>query len=140
MEDNMSDISNRINRITRMFWKLLCLFIVITFAALSAMVYLVVFLHDLPVSYGMVFLGCTCLVTVCALCWLGSCCKKLLEIFANCKKQIFDTELSLFRDSARRNSVILDEQTTNRQKEIRLDTKRKELEIANLEKSINAMK
>jgi hypothetical protein len=55
-------------------------------------------------------------------------------------KQIFDTELSLYRESVRREELILNEQTNDELQNLKIEIKRKDLKIAELEKEIKKIK
>lgn len=79
-------------------------------------------------------------VGLCAICWTGYYGRQLLRIYTDSRRQIFDTELSLYRESVRREELILNEQTHNELQDLKIEIKRKDLKIAELEKEIKKIK
>lgn len=80
------------------------------------------------------------IVGLCAICWTGYYGRQLLKIYTDSRKQIFDTELSLYRESVRREELILNEQTNDELQNLKIEIKRKDLKIAELEKEIKKIK
>lgn len=80
------------------------------------------------------------IIGVCVLCWLGYYCKHLLKIYSDSRKEVFETELSLYREAVRREELILNEQTNNELQNLKIEIKRKELEIEQLNKKIKEIK
>lgn len=80
------------------------------------------------------------IVGLCAICWTGCYGRQLLKIYTDSRKQIFDTELSLYRESVRREELILNEQTNDELQNLKIEIKRKDLKIAELEKEIKKIK
>lgn len=80
------------------------------------------------------------IIGICALCWLGYYCKHLLKIYSDSRKEVFETELSLYREAVRREELILNEQTNNELQNLKIEIKRKELEIQQLNKKIKEIK
>ena len=73
------------------------------------------------------------IVGLCAICWTGYYGRQLLKIYTDSRKQIFDTELSLYRESVRREELILNEQTNDELQNLKI-------KIAELEKEIKKIK
>lgn len=80
------------------------------------------------------------LVAVCALCWLGYCCKHLLEIYFENHKKLSETELTLYQEAVRRERSISDRQRETVQSDPEISAKRKEVELAKLEKELRSLK
>ena len=80
------------------------------------------------------------IVGLCAICWTGYYSRQLLKIYTDSRKLIFDTELSLYRESVRREELILNEQTNDELQNLKIEIKRKDLKIAELEKEIKKIK
>lgn len=130
------DISDCIKCMVRRFYWALGGTVFIAVIGICALVFLSM---RFPYVSWLTFVLLT-LVVICTLCWLGSYCRYLLTIYNETRKQFVDTELSLYKDSIRREGVICDEQTTQEQIAIRLETKRKELELAKIERELKTMK
>lgn len=77
---------------------------------------------------------------MCLVLWLGYYCKHLLKIYSDSRKEVFETELSLYREAVRREELILNEQTNNELQNLKIEIKRKELEIQQLNKKIKEIK
>lgn len=80
------------------------------------------------------------IIGICVLCWLGCYCKHLLKIYSDSRKEVFDTELSLYREAVRREVLTLDKQTNKELKDLKNEIKLKELEIEQLNKKIKGIK
>lgn len=111
----------------------------IVFVACAGISALVAMSFLFPFGSWLLFVSAA-LVILCTICWLGVHCRQQMNSYERLQKQITDTELSLYRDSVRRVEVLSEERAFNEQLEIRLETKRKELELAKLEKELKAFK
>lgn len=94
---------------------------------------------DLKYNSWLVLTAIT-IIGICVLCWLGYYCKHLLKIYSDSRKEVFETELSLYREAVRREGLILNEQTNNELQNLKIEIKRKELEIEQLNKKIKEIK
>lgn len=142
MESNASKFVEQLEKMIRLFNRTLYWILVVTFVALAGVVCYVVFYHDSPACFATIVLGSGLFVVVCALCWLGSFSRCLLNIQNDCRKQLLETELSLYREAVRREreGVLQDGQIAIAQLGLKIEAKRKELDLAKLERELKALK
>lgn len=140
MEANTLKLTERIERTSELFNRTLHWILAITLVVLAGIVCYAVFCHDRSICFGVIVLGSGALVAVCALCWLGYSCKQLLEIYFDSCKQFSETELSLYREDVRREGAIQDKQMAIVQQDPPIIAKYKEIELAKLDKKIQALK
>lgn len=139
MESNTSQFTKQPKDVTRLFNRT---FYGLLAAALTAMVGIVgytIFGHDKPICFGVLVLATWTLVAVCALCWLGYCCKRLLETYSERSKRLSETELTLYQEAVRRERSIQDKQRETVKPDPEIAAKRKELELAKLEKELRSL-
>lgn len=140
MEPTASKFTKHIGEISRLLNRTLYWILTVTLVALIGIVCYVLFCHDVSTCLGAIALGCGTLVVVCALCWLGLFGKRLLDVQNDCRKQLLETELSLYREAIRREGLLQDKRTTIAKLDLELEEKRKEKALAELEKELKALK
>lgn len=135
------NLTERLNDIIGLLRRTLLWLFVFVFIVLVGIICYVIFCYnDTSIAFRIVIFGGGTLMIICALYWLGFACKRLLEFQNSCRKQLIETELSLYRESIRREGLLKDEQITIAQLDLRLESKRKEIELAKLEKELNSVK
>lgn len=140
MKPITSKFTEQIEKISQLLNQTLRGIFIITFVALAGIACYVIFSPDRMIPLGTTILGSGTLVIVCALCWLGFFSKRLLDIQNVCRKQLLETELSLYREEVRRDGLLQDAQTTNSHLDLKTEAKRKEIELAKLEKELKTYK
>lgn len=137
MESNASQFIEHPENLARLFIQALYGLLVV---ALAGIVCYAILGHDQSISFGVLVLASWVLVAVCALCWLGYCCKQLLGIYSESHKRLTETELTLYQEAVRRERSIQDKQRETVQPDPEIATKRKEVELAKLEKELRTLK
>lgn len=137
MESNVSQFTEQPENVARLFKQALYGLLAVTLVALAGIVY---FYHDKPICFGVLVLVIWALVAVCALCWLGYCCKRLLEIYSESRQKFSETELTLYQEAVRHERAIQDKQRETVQPDPDIEAKRKEVELAKLEKELRGLK
>lgn len=140
MESIASKFAEQLEKIAGLLNRTLCMMFFITFVALAGIICYVIFYHKEPVCLGVIAIGSGALVVICALCWLGFFSKRLLDVQDDSRQQLFETELSLYRESVRREGLIQDKKTVIAQLDLDIEAKRKEIELAKLEKELKDLK
>ena len=135
MELNESGILNRIKHIHHGFYWTMGGTIIMAILIIAALIMSPHFEYN-----SWFILTAITIIGICVLCWLGYYCKHLLKIYSDSRKEIFETELSLYREAVRREELILNEQTNNELQNLKIEIKRKELEIEQLNKKIKEIK
>ena len=140
MESNASQFTERPENVARLFKQALYGLLAIALVALAGIVCYAIFGHDQTICFGVLVLVIWGLVAVCTLCWLGYCCKRLLEIFSESRQKFSETELTLYQESIRHERAIQDKQRETVQPDPDIEAKRKEVELAKLEKELRGLK
>ncbi len=140
MESNASQFAEQPGNVARLFKRTLYGMLAVALVALAGIVCNSVFYHDQLIGFGVLVLASWVLVAVCALCWMGYCCKQLLGIYSESHKRLSDTELTLYQEAVRRERSIQDKQRETVQPDPEIATKRKEVELAKLEKELRTLK
>lgn len=139
MESNASQFTKQPNDVglfNRTFYGLL----VVALTALAGIVCYTIFSHCRTIYFSVLVLAIWALVAGCALCWLGYCCKRVLEIYSESCKRLSETELTLYQEAVRRERSIQDKQRETIKPDPEIAAKRKEVELAKLEKELRALK
>ena len=137
MESNAPQFIERPGNVARLFKQALYGLLAVALVALAGIVYLY---RDKPICFGVLVLVIWALVAVCALCWLGYCCKRLLEIYSESRQKFSETELTLYQEAVRHERAIQDKQRETVQPDPDIEAKRKEVELAKLEKELRGLK
>ena len=137
MESNAPQFTERPENVARLFKQTLYGLLAVALVALAGIVY---FYRDKPICFGVLVLVIWALVAVCALCWLGYCCKRLLEIYSESRQKFSETELTLYQEAVRHERAIQDKQRETVQPDPDIEVKRKEVELAKLEKELRGLK
>lgn len=96
-QSDKSGIFSRIRHIYHGFFWLMVGIIIMAILIIGALGLAPYFQYDSwPIISAITLIG------ICALCWLGCCCKHLLKIYSDSQKEILDTELSIYREDVRR--------------------------------------
>ena len=140
MEPIASKFAEQLKKIAELLNRTLCWMFIITLVALVGIISYVIIYHDEPVCLGVIAIGSGALVVICALCWLGFFSKRLLDVQDGCRQQLFETELSLYRESVRREGLIQDKKTVIAQQDLDIEAKRREIELTKLEKELRTLK
>lgn len=140
MESNASQCTERPGNVARLFKLTLYGVLAVALVALVGIVCFAIFVHDKSICFGVLVLVIWALVAACALCWLGYCCKQLLGIYSESHKKHYETELTLYQEAVRRERSIQDKQRETVQSDPEIATKRKEVELAKLEKELRTLK
>ncbi len=140
MESNASQFAEQPENIARLFKRTFYGMLVVVLVALAGIVCFAIFVHDKSICFDVLVLVIWALVAVCALCWLGYCCKQLLGIYSESHKKHYETELTLYQEAVRRERSIQDKQRETVQSDPEIATKRKEVELAKLEKELRTLK
>lgn len=140
MESNASQCTERPGNVARLFKLTLYGVLAVALVALVGIVCNSVFYHDQSIGFGVLVLASWVLVAVCALCWMGYCCKQLLGIYSESHKRLSETELTLCQEAVRRERSIQDKQREIVQLDPEIAAKRKEVELAKLEKELRTLK
>lgn len=140
MESNASHFAEWPGNVARLFKQALYGLLVVALVALAGIVCYAIFGHDKPICFGVLALVIWALVAVCTLCWLGYCCKRLLEIYSESRKKFSETELTLYQEAVRHERSIQDKLRETVQPDPDIEAKRKEVELAKLEKELRGLK
>lgn len=140
MESNASQFAEQPENIARLFKRTFYGMLVVVLVALAGIVCFAIFVHDKSICFDVLVLVIWALVAVCALCWLGYCCKQLLGIYSESHKRLSETELTLYQETVRRERSIQDKQREIVQLDPEIAAKRKEVELAKLEKELRTLK
>lgn len=140
MEPIASKFIEQLKKIAELLNRTLWWMFFITLVALSGIICYVIVCHDEPMCLGVIAIGSGALVVICVLCWLGFFSKRLLDVQNDSRQQLFETELSLYRESVRREGLIQDKKTVIAQLDLDIEAKRKEIELAKLEKELKGLK
>ena len=137
MESNVPQFIERPGNVARLFKQTLYGLLAV---ALAGIVCYAIFGHDQTICFGVLVLSIWALVAVCALSWLGYCCKRLLEIYSESRQKFSETELTLYQEAVRHERAIQDKQRETAQPDPDIEAKRKEVELAKLEKELRGLK
>lgn len=137
MESNAPQFIERAENVARLFKQTLYGLLAVALVALAGIVY---FYRDKSICFGVLVLVIWALVAVCALCWLGYCCKRLLEIYSESRQKFSETELTLYQEAVRHERAIQDKQREAVLPDPDIEAKRKEVELAKLEKELRGLK
>lgn len=140
MESNAPQSIERPGNVARLFKQTLYGLLAVALVALAGIVCYAIFGHKQPICFGVLVLVIWALVAVCALCWLGYCCKRLLEIYSESRQKFSETELTLYQEAVRHERAIQDKQREAVQPDPDIEAKRKEVELAKLEKELRSLK
>ena len=140
MEPIASKFTEQLKQIAGLLNRTLWWMFFITLVALAGIICYVIVYHDEPICLGVIAIGSGALVVTCALCWLGFFSKRLLDVQDGCRQQLFETELSLYRESVRREGLIQNKETVIAQLDLDIEAKRREIELAKLEKELKDLK
>lgn len=140
MESNAPQFIERPGNVARLFKQTLYGLLAVALVALAGIVCYAIFGHDKPICFGVLVLVIWALVAVCALCWLGYSCKRLLEIYSESRQKFSETELTLYQEAVRHERSIQDKQRETVLPDPDIEAKRKEVELAKLEKELRGLK
>lgn len=140
MESNVSQFTEQPENVARLFKQTLYGLLAVALVALAGIVCYAIFGHDQTICFGVLVLVIWALVAVCALCWLGYSCKRLLEIYSESRQKFSETELTLYQEAVRHERAIQDKQRETVQPDPDIEAKRKEVELAKLEKELRGLK
>lgn len=140
MKSNASQFTEQPENVARLFKQALYGLLAVALVALAGIVCYAIFGHDQTICFGVLVLVIWALVAVCALCWLGYCCKRLLEIYSESRQKFSETELTLYQEAVRHERSIQDKQRETVLPDPDIEAKRKEVELAKLEKELRSLK
>ena len=140
MESNAPQFIERPGNVARLFTQALYGLLAVALVALAGIVCYAIFGHDQTICFGVLVLVIWALVAVCALRWLGYCCKRLLEIYSESRQKFSETELTLYQEAVRHERAIHDKQRETVLPDPDIEAKRKEVELAKLGKELRALK
>lgn len=81
-----------------------------------------------------------CLLPDAPLCWLGYCCKRLLGICSESHRRLSETELTLYQEAVRHERSVRDKQSEAAGPDPEIAAKRREVELARLEKELQSLR
>lgn len=139
MESNASQITERPENVARLFNQALYGLLVVVLVALAGIVCYAIYCYEEPIYFDVLVLVIWALVAICALCWLGYCCKRLLEIYSESRQKFSETELTLYQEAVRHERAIQDKQRETVPPDPDIEAKRKEIELARLEKELRGL-
>ena len=140
MESNASQFAERPENVARLFKQTLYGLLAVALVALAGIVGYAIYCYEKPICFDVLVLVIWALVAVCVLCWLGYCCKRLLEIYFESRQKFSETELTLYQEAVRHERSIQDKQRETVQPDPDIEAKRKDVELAKLEKELRSLK
>ena len=140
MESNASQFTEQPENVARLFKRALYGLLAVALVALIGIGCYAIFYHGKSNGFDVLILMIWFLIAVCTLCWLGYCCKQLLGIYSESHKKLSETELTLYQEAVRHERSIQDKQRETVQPDPDIEEKRKEVELAKLEKELRALK
>lgn len=140
MESNVSQITERPENVARLFKQALYGLLTVALVALAGIVGYAIYCYEEPICFDVLVLVIWALVAVCALCWQGYSCKRLLEIYSESRQKFSETELTLYQEAVRHERSIQDKQRETVLPDSDIEEKRKEVELAKLEKELRSLK
>lgn len=140
MEPNAPQFIERPENVARLFKQTLYWTLAVTSVALAGIIGYAIYCDKKQICFNMFVLSIWALVAICALCWQGYCCKRLLEIYSKSRQKFSETELTLYQEAVRRERSIQDKLREAVQPDPDIEAKRKEVELAKLEKELRFLK
>lgn len=140
METTKPDLKGLLKSVTCLYSVTLGIMALITFIIIAGIIVCIANWRCIPAAITVTVVVGGLVAVICAICWAGCSLRHLSDIQNSCRKQFLETELTLYREAVRRESILKDEQTTIAQLGLKAEAKHKEIELARLENELASVK